>query len=61
MGGGLVPVQKKINWKDDKVYYADADKVGWQHPVSIQKTGIAPSMPRFRPYAQTIFPYRRFR
>ena len=32
----------------NRVYYADSDKVGWHHPVSIQKTGIAPADPFIR-------------
>ena len=32
----------------NKVFYADADKVGWQHPVSIQKTGVTPADPLIR-------------
>lgn len=32
----------------NKVYYADAEKVGWQHPVSIQKMGIAQTDPLIR-------------
>ena len=32
----------------NKVYYDDSGKVGWQHPVSIRKTGIAPADPLIR-------------
>ena len=32
----------------NRVYYADSGKVGWQHPVSIQKTGTAPADPFIR-------------
>ena len=32
----------------NKVYYADTDRVGWQHPISIQKTGISPADPLIR-------------